>query len=670
MTKLDFSPNLLNEAVREYNHNKNEQNFENVVFSAEGLIKYFVRLYGGGCSREDLFQAGNLGLLKALKNFDLDKGTTFVTYASHCIIGEIRHFVRKETSYYRPGCIVQLQSKIDRVIEEYIKEYGSIPDTGYISHKLKIKEDSVNEVMKAGLVSFEEIDISRIKSHGYDSFHLPIEDKLVLYQAFKKLSEIQRKVVQMLFLKDMSQQQVADELSISQRQVSRVKQSSIELMREHMLEYTFTCPDGGEPMKQLKNKRGAAFVYVLLILVVGTTLLTGIMMVSRSESNQTINQSKNMKAYYIARAGADVMVHRLLTIDKQYWDDFTTTHTSNETPFGDGNFKVGVSRIGDDFEVTSVGTYQNESKEVKAVLKYNPYTKMEFAMYAKEPMVDLQIGELDHNIGSGGTITFIPEGEFADKAVENIAMNVQIYDLDLSGITGSLEDGGSPMNNDVLTDKSSFYDSIQIATNPHKTWTIDTTAADFIKQENTAHVVKMVPETSPAADWMIVELDGASLLKGNLIIKGDNNLMLLVKEQLDLQGNIVFDSSFTGNVEVHVMDTLDSPNDLVTDSNGFITSPDYDLIVSSPSLNMPGPASRFTVYLGEDTQMNLNVNGTFYGNVIGPDAQVDAKNGSTQFHGAIYAEYMRVNAQAEFYYENPDESNPVRVESIQFNHWE
>jgi type II secretory pathway component PulK len=130
-------------------------------------------------------------------------------------------------------------------------------------------------------------------------------------------------------------------------------------------------------MRQAKSNQGMAFVYVLLILVVGTVLVTGLLAVSQSENSQSINQGKNIKAYYIARAGADVMVHRLLTIDRDYWDDFATTHTTNDTPFGGGSFKVSVSRTGDDYEVTSAGTYQNESQEVKAVLQYNPYTRMD-----------------------------------------------------------------------------------------------------------------------------------------------------------------------------------------------------------------------------------------------------------------------------------------------------
>lgn len=224
----------LNTAAWKYFEDNSRESMEIVICSAEGLIKYFARLYGGGCSQDDLFQAGSIGLLKAIKQYDPAKTTSFVTYASHCIIGEIRHMVRKEASYYRPGCIVELQAKVDRVIDEHIKECGIAPDAGYIAQKLKIKEESVIEVMRAGFVSFDEIDAAKIHSAGYDTFHLPIEDRLLLYTAMKKLTDIQRKVIDMLFFKEMSQQQVADRLGMSQRQVSRVKENSVEAIRKYM----------------------------------------------------------------------------------------------------------------------------------------------------------------------------------------------------------------------------------------------------------------------------------------------------------------------------------------------------------------------------------------------------------------------------------------------------
>jgi RNA polymerase sigma-B factor len=226
----------LNRHAQDYFQCRNEYSLQQVMQSAEGLIRYFVRLYGGGCCEDDLFQVGNLGLLKALDNYDPGRETSFVTYASHCILGEIRHQVRKEASFYRPGCIVKLQNKVDQIVEEYTKANGDVPTPEYIADKLKIKVESVIEVMRAGFVSFEDIDASRLRSSDYETFRLPLEDKLTLYQALRKLSNLQQKVMHLLFFRDMSQQQVAEQLGMSQKQVSRVKERSLRQMHTDMRE--------------------------------------------------------------------------------------------------------------------------------------------------------------------------------------------------------------------------------------------------------------------------------------------------------------------------------------------------------------------------------------------------------------------------------------------------
>jgi len=63
-----------------------------------------------------------------------------------------------------------------------------------------------------------------------------LEEKLILYQTLRKLTALQQKVIHMLFFRDMTQQQVAEKLGISQKQVSRVKERSIEQMRMNMKE--------------------------------------------------------------------------------------------------------------------------------------------------------------------------------------------------------------------------------------------------------------------------------------------------------------------------------------------------------------------------------------------------------------------------------------------------
>jgi len=226
---LQMSP--LDTAAYVYANDPSAVNMERLIECAKGLVYHFARIYGGGMRFDDLSQTGMEGLLKAVKNFDAGYGVRFSTYASHCVIGEIKHFVRKEASYYKPGCITGLQNKVNRFIEESIKNSGVIPRTSEIAEQIGVREESVTEIMSAGLVDFSEIDTDSIKTVRYASFHLPIEDKLFLEHAFKKLTELQKKVIYLLFYRDLSQNEVAVKLGISQRQVSRIKDKSIKAMR-------------------------------------------------------------------------------------------------------------------------------------------------------------------------------------------------------------------------------------------------------------------------------------------------------------------------------------------------------------------------------------------------------------------------------------------------------
>lgn len=226
----------LDEAAYNYFKDPSKEKLTDVILVSERLISYFGRLYGGGNSKDDLYQIGIEGLLKALKGYKTDGGASFSTYAGHCIIGEIRHYVRKEASFYCPGCLVELRNKIDRFMDEVFKETGDLPSIEEISKHLNINRDSVEEVMKSGFVSMEELDISKITTLKYQTFQLPIEDKISIEQAIKKLSDVQKKVVNLLFYKNMTQQEASKQLGVNQRQVSRIKQRVLYLLRREMSE--------------------------------------------------------------------------------------------------------------------------------------------------------------------------------------------------------------------------------------------------------------------------------------------------------------------------------------------------------------------------------------------------------------------------------------------------
>jgi RNA polymerase sigma-B factor len=205
---------------------------DEVTNAAIPLILYYTRIYGGMLNREDLMQVGMEGLLKALRNYKRSFGTSFTTYASHCIIGEIRHLVRKELKYYTPGFIVDKQKKADEYILEYIKEFGEAPTNDQISQHIGIAEEGVPEIMRSKLVNFDSIDASKIKTIQYKTFKLPIEDRIVLWNAFKKISDMQKRVISLLFFEGYTQEETAKKLGTNQRQVSRIKQKGLEAMKK------------------------------------------------------------------------------------------------------------------------------------------------------------------------------------------------------------------------------------------------------------------------------------------------------------------------------------------------------------------------------------------------------------------------------------------------------
>jgi RNA polymerase sigma-B factor len=219
-------------AVAGYLACRDQEHLHRLVQAGTGLVHHFTALYIPGGPREDAAQAGFEGLLKAAARYDPSRGVAFSTYAGHCIMGEIRHYLRKEASYQRPGWAADLQHRVNRVVEQYLQETGEAPTIGQIAGSLNIREEGVLEIMRCGLVSLDEIDISKVQSIRYESFKLPIEDRISLAMAMNKLSDLQRRVVTLLFYRDMTQSQAAGELGLSQRKVSRILAGALKKLKD------------------------------------------------------------------------------------------------------------------------------------------------------------------------------------------------------------------------------------------------------------------------------------------------------------------------------------------------------------------------------------------------------------------------------------------------------
>jgi RNA polymerase sigma-B factor len=220
------------------------------ILKYKPLVKNIVyKFKNSGEPLEDLEQLGYIGLINAINLYNQQRKVKFETYASWFISGEIRHYIRdKHQAIKIPHWITELNRKIDEFIVKYKEETKQIPSLKKIAEEFNLTEEGVKEVLKArDVVHVVSIDqdnrnydyneypaLEKIKNDHYKSFRLPIEDLIALDLALNKLKNLQRKVVNYIFMKDLTQAKIAKKLAISQRQVSRIKNEALKSLKKEL----------------------------------------------------------------------------------------------------------------------------------------------------------------------------------------------------------------------------------------------------------------------------------------------------------------------------------------------------------------------------------------------------------------------------------------------------
>ena len=175
-----------------------------------------------------------MGLIKAVDNFDPSKKAAFATYANHCITGEISHFIRdKITDIKNSTQINTLLKNMDAFIDEYIQKHHRFPSMKDLSEKFSISAYDISFYfnMKKHKNKFEADEETDIFDHNYESFRLAIDDKITVMQAVEKLRNFEKKLIYMFFFMDLSQMEIEKKIGISQRQISRLIQSTLKKLR-------------------------------------------------------------------------------------------------------------------------------------------------------------------------------------------------------------------------------------------------------------------------------------------------------------------------------------------------------------------------------------------------------------------------------------------------------
>lgn len=210
----------------------------NIVENAMQLVKKIACHVSvqSGISNEDLIQVGSIGLIKAIKFFDISKNTKFRTYASYFIRGEIKHYLRDKSSIIKaPRELQELVSKISLAVKQ-LKENGfDEPTEEQISEIVGIDANKIHKVMEIELfkttlsldqaISPVEDDdltlIDKIPAGDYQETITYNENKIMLEQAIKRLPPDLKKIIELCYYQDLNQREIADVMNISQMQVSR-----------------------------------------------------------------------------------------------------------------------------------------------------------------------------------------------------------------------------------------------------------------------------------------------------------------------------------------------------------------------------------------------------------------------------------------------------------------
>ena len=210
-----------------------------------GLIYSVARRFlGRGVEMEDLFQIGSIGLLKAVDKFDMSYDVKFSTYAVPMIIGEIRRYLRDNNSIRVSRSLRDIAYKTIYTRENYMRQHLKEPTIAEIADEIGIDKEMIVYAMDAiqSPVSLFE----PVYSEGGDTLYVmdQISDKknleenwvedISLRDAMNRLGERERHIIDLRFYEGKTQMEVADEIGISQAQVSRLEKHALRSMRNYL----------------------------------------------------------------------------------------------------------------------------------------------------------------------------------------------------------------------------------------------------------------------------------------------------------------------------------------------------------------------------------------------------------------------------------------------------
>jgi RNA polymerase sigma-B factor len=206
------------------------------------LARSIARRYARGSEPlDDLFQIASLGLLKAIDRFSPDRGVAFSSYAVPTIAGEVRRYFRDRTWAVRPPRDLQERAlAVDKAVQDLTNRLGRSPTVRQIGQALELEDEAVLEAMEAGRASTatslsaprgsddDGVENTLEGAIGVDEDGFATAEQRATYEQLARcLTDRERRVVELRFKEDLTQEEIGERVGVSQMQVSRVLRQAL-----------------------------------------------------------------------------------------------------------------------------------------------------------------------------------------------------------------------------------------------------------------------------------------------------------------------------------------------------------------------------------------------------------------------------------------------------------
>lgn len=207
------------------------------------VLSVIQRFTNRGENPDDLFQVGCIGLIKSIDNFDITQNVRFSTYAVPMIIGEIRRYLRDNNSIRVSRSMRDIAYKAMQVKEKLTIEKSKEPTVEEIAKELELDKETVVLALEAIV---EPVSLFEpVFSDGSDTIYVMDQvgdnnddnnwlDELSIREAIDALGEREKRILSLRFFKGKTQMEVAQQIGISQAQVSRLEKAALEKIKSEI----------------------------------------------------------------------------------------------------------------------------------------------------------------------------------------------------------------------------------------------------------------------------------------------------------------------------------------------------------------------------------------------------------------------------------------------------